>query len=117
VEYSIGWPVDERTLSGIEQLHDRDWGVALDTDGEIDPAAQVAELTGVLRRGPAGDRLASWPGCMRIFARRTPRPHGKPARLGEHPQWEYGTFVTNTGADRPSSSTAATAPRPTSRTG
>lgn len=33
---------------------------------------------------------------MRVMARRTPRPVGKPARLGEHPDWEYGAFVTNT---------------------
>ena len=33
-----------------------------------------------------------------MFARRTPRPPTKPARLGEHPDWEYGAFVTNTAA-------------------
>jgi hypothetical protein len=50
VEYTIGWPVDERTVAGIGQL----------------------------------------------IARRTPRPANKPAKLGEHPDWEYGAFVTNT---------------------
>jgi Transposase DDE domain group 1 len=96
VEYTIGWPVDDRTLCGIEQLHDSDWGPAVDTDGEPDPAAQVSDLTGVLRRGPYGDRLATWPADMRVMTRRTPRPIGKPATLGEHPDWEYGAFVTNT---------------------
>jgi hypothetical protein len=96
VEYSIGWPVDERTLSGIEQLRHSDWGEAVDTDGDPDPCAQVADLTGIMRHDPGGDRLASWPGCMRLIARRTPRPVGKPAKLGEHPDWEYGAFVTNT---------------------
>jgi hypothetical protein len=96
VEYTIGWPVDERTLSGIEQLREGDWGAAVHTDGEPDPAAQVSDLTGVLRHGPHGDRLVTWPPDMRIFARRTPRPLGKPARLGEHPDWEYGAFATNT---------------------
>jgi len=96
VEYSIGWPVDERTMAGIEQLREGDWNAALDTDGEIDPTAQAAELTGILRRGPGGDRLAGWPADLRVFARRTPRPVTKPARLGEHPNWEYGGFVTNT---------------------
>ena len=66
------------------------------TDGEPDPAAQVSDLTGVLRRGPHGDRLARWPADMRVMARRTPRPLGKPAKLGEHPDWEYGAFATNT---------------------
>ncbi|MGH3827667.1 MAG: hypothetical protein ACRDQX_10915 [Pseudonocardiaceae bacterium] len=74
VEYSIGWPVDERTLSGIEQLREGDWGAALDADGAPDPAAQAADLTGVLRHSAGGDRLARWPADMRVFARRTPRP-------------------------------------------
>lgn len=96
VEYSIGWPVDERTMTGIEQLRERDWSAALGADGEVDPAAQAAELTGILRHGPGGDRLAGWPTDMRLVARRTPRPATKPAKLGEHPDWEYGAFVTNT---------------------
>jgi hypothetical protein len=96
VEYSIGWPLDERTIGGIGQLREGDWGAALDADGALDPAAQVADLTGIMRHGPGGDRLASWPGCMRLIVRRTPRPATKPAKLGEHPDWEYGAFVTNT---------------------
>ncbi len=96
VEYTIGWPLEQRTLSGIEQLPTSDWGAAVHADGALDPAAQVADLTGILRRGPGGDRLATWPADMRVMARRTPRPLGKPAKLGEHPDWEYGAFVTNT---------------------
>ena len=96
VEYTIGWPVDERTVAGIEQLRNSDWGAAVDTDGDLDPAAQVADLTGIMRHGPGGDRLATWPADMRIITRRTPRPVTKPAKLGEHPDWEYGAFVTNT---------------------
>ncbi|MGH3868030.1 MAG: transposase [Pseudonocardiaceae bacterium] len=98
VEYTIGWPVDERTLAGIEQLRPSDWGAAVHTDGEVDHAAQVADLTGILRHAPGGDRLVTWPADMRVLARRTPRPLGKPAKLGEHPEWEYGAFVTNTPA-------------------
>jgi hypothetical protein len=96
VEYSIGWPVDERTVAGIEQLREGDWGVAVHADGTVDPAAQVADLTGIMRSGPGGDRLASWPRCMRLIVRRTPRPATKPAKFGEHPDWEYGAFATNT---------------------
>ena len=96
VEYTIGWPLDERTVAGIKQLREHDWGAAVHSDGEVDPAAQVADLTGILRRGPDGDRLATWPADMRVIARRTPRPATKPAKLGEHPDWEYGAFVTNT---------------------
>jgi hypothetical protein len=96
VEYTIGWPVDERTVAGIEQLRESDWGAAVHSDGALDPAAQVADLTGIMRHGPDGDRLASWPRCLRLIVRRTPRPANKPAKLGEHPDFEYGAFVTNT---------------------
>ena len=92
VEYTIGWPLDEPTVAGIEQLPESDWGAAVHTDGALDPAAQVADLTGIMRHPPGADRLATWPGCMRLIARRTPRPATTPAKLGEHPDWEYGAF-------------------------
>jgi len=76
VEYSIGWPVEERTLTAIGVLGASDWGEALHTDGVPDPGAQVAELTGILRGG-GHDRLATWPTDLRILARRVPRPAGK----------------------------------------
>ena len=96
VEYTIGWALDERTLGGISELRQRDWGEALDADGVADPEAQVADLTGILRTGPGGDRLATWPTDLRVIARRVPRPPGKQAKLGEDPDWEYGAFATNT---------------------
>ena len=95
VEYSIGWPVDERTLGAIGTLREGDWGTALDTDGGADPGAQVADLTGMLR-GPGRDQLPTWPADLRVIARRVPRPAGKPAKLGEDANWEYGAFATNT---------------------
>jgi len=33
VEYSVGWPVDARTRSGIERLREQDRGPALHADG------------------------------------------------------------------------------------
>jgi len=98
VEYSIGWPVEARTLAGIDGLRASDWGPALHADGTVDAGAQVADLTALLRRGPAGDLLAGWPADLRVIARRTPRPAGKPARLGQDAHWEYGAFATNTPA-------------------
>ncbi len=49
-------------------------------------------------RGPGRDRdqLPTWPGDLRVIARRVPRPAGKPAKLGEDADWEYGAFATNT---------------------
>ncbi|MDQ3222380.1 MAG: transposase [Gemmatimonadota bacterium] len=72
VEYSIGWPIDERTLAGISELREPDWDNALDADGAPDPEAQVVDLTGILRGGPGGDRLGSWPTDLRVIARRVP---------------------------------------------
>ena len=43
-----------------------------DTDGRprnLDDAG-VVELTGLLREGAGGDKLASWPAGMRIISRR-----------------------------------------------
>jgi hypothetical protein len=96
VEYSIGWPVDERTMTAIGQLREQDWSDAIDADGTVDPKAQVADLTGILRHGPDGDRMSGWPADQRVIARRVPRPAGQPAKLGEHPDWRYGAFTTNT---------------------
>ncbi len=98
VEYSIGWPVDERTQGALAEVRERDWATALNPDGKADPDAAVVDLTGILRHGPDGDRLTGWPGDLRVIARRVPRPATQPAKLGEDPNWRYGTFATNTTA-------------------
>jgi hypothetical protein len=98
VEYSIGWACDERTMTALGELPETAWVQALGADGKADPAAQVADLTGILRHGPGGDRMERWPADQRVIVRRTPRPAGKPAKLEEHPDWEYGAFTTNTAA-------------------
>ena len=98
VEYSLGWPVDDRTLGAISDLRECDWAVAVDTDGVPDPQAQVADLTGILRADPGGDSLATWPADLRVIARRVPRPAGKQAKLGENANWESGAFATSTAA-------------------
>jgi hypothetical protein len=67
VEYSIGWPVDERTQAAIAQLREEDWTVALDAQGDPDPDAAVSDLTGILRHGPGGDRMANWPADVRVM--------------------------------------------------
>ncbi len=96
VEYSIGWPVDDRTQAGIDQLRESDWTIALTADGRPDPKTAVADLTGILRHGPSGDLLAGWPTDQRVIVRRVPRPAGEQPKLGEHPDWRYGAFTTNT---------------------
>jgi hypothetical protein len=96
VEYSIGWPVDQRTLAALEQVRERDWSTALDAHGNPDPDADVVELTGILRYSHGGDQMSTWPADVRVIARRVPRPAGEQAKLGENPNWRYGAFATNT---------------------
>ena len=97
VEYSIGWPVDERTTGAIARLAATAWTEALTAEGKVNPDAQVAELTGLLRPGgPLPDELEGWPKDLRVIARRTKRPEGKPAQLGQDVNFEYGAFATNT---------------------
>ena len=52
--------------------------------------------SGLLRQGPGGDQLASWPAAMRVFARRE-RPHpGAQLTLFEAGDgWRYSLWVTN----------------------
>ena len=96
VEYSIGWPVDERTRAAIEQLPEHAWTVRLTADGRAEPTEQVADLTGLLRHSTAGDRLDGWPADPRVIASRTPRGTNEQAPLGEDAAWRYGAFATNT---------------------
>ena len=96
VEYSIGWPVDERTRAAIEQLPEHAWTVRLTADGRAEPTEQVADLTGLLRHSTGGDRLDGWPADLRVIASRTPRGTNEQAPLGEDAEWRYGTFATNT---------------------
>lgn len=98
VEYSIGWPVDERTQGAIGQLRESDWDTGLHADGSPHPEAAVTDLTGILRHGPAGDQMSGWPDDVRVIARRVPRGAAEQAKLGEDADWRYGAFATNTPA-------------------
>jgi hypothetical protein len=71
VEYSIGWPVDEQTLAGIEQLRESDWGPAVHADGDVHLAAQVADLTGIMR-------TARCPRAGRVVPKRSPNRTHRP---------------------------------------
>jgi hypothetical protein len=114
--YSVGWELGAREKAAITAVPARAWQIAVDARGEVrerraDQAcsdlhcghrrcwieeAHVTELTGLLREGPAGDQLASWPEKMRIFARRE-RPHpGAQLTLFEAEDgWRYTLWVTN----------------------
>jgi hypothetical protein len=74
IRYAVGFDLDERARKAIGLIPERVWCPALDADGEPRDGAEVAELTGVYRTDPAGDRLKTWPSDMRVIARRE-RPH------------------------------------------
>ena len=57
VEYSIGWPVDERTQDALGEVGEQDWTTALHAHGDLDP--DTVELTGLLRHGSGGDRMST----------------------------------------------------------
>jgi hypothetical protein len=114
--YSVGWELGELERAAIAAVPRQAWQIAIDGRGEVrerrcDDAcsdtgcahrdcwveeAHVTELTGLLREGPAGDRLASWPATMRVFARRE-RPHpGAQLSLFETGNgYRYSLWVTN----------------------
>lgn len=114
--YSVGWALGEREKTALRLVPEQAWQAAIDGRGEVrerraggacaNPScahrdcwieeANVTELTGLLREGPAGDRLGGWPATMRVFARRE-RPHpGAQLTLFEAGDgWRYSLWVTN----------------------
>jgi hypothetical protein len=116
VIYSVGWALGEREKAALRLVPEQAWQIAIDGRGEVrerraDDAcrdascvhrkcwieeAHVTELTGLLREGPAGDRLKAWPKTMRVFARRE-RPHpGAQLTLFEAGDgWRYSLWATN----------------------
>ena len=116
VIYSVGWELGARERAAIGAVPVQAWQIAADARGEVserraeqacgDPGcghrrcwveeAHVTELTGLLRKGPGGDRLEGWPAKMRVFARRE-RPHpGAQLTLFEAEDgWRYTLWVTN----------------------
>ncbi len=66
----------------LQEVRERDWNAALHPDGTPDPDVGVVDLTGILRHGPHGDPMSTWPTDVRVIARRVPRPAGEQAKLG-----------------------------------
>jgi hypothetical protein len=116
VTYSVGWALTSREKAAIRLVPPGAWQIAVDGRGEVrerradgacpdmdcgEPGcwieeAHVTELTGLLRKGPAGDQLKKWPSRMRVFVRRE-RPHpGATLTLFENEDgWRYTLWVTN----------------------
>jgi hypothetical protein len=119
VIYSVGWALTEREKTALRLVPEQAWQIAIDGRGEVRERraggacansscahrgcwveeAHVTELTGLLREGPGGDQLKTWPASMRVFARRE-RPHpGAQLTLFEAEDgWRYSLWATNRAA-------------------
>jgi hypothetical protein len=116
VTYFVGWALTGREKAALAAVPAGAWEPAIDAGGRprrrrtrdacADGScaheacwsieAQVTELTGLLRDGPAGDQLATWPASMRVFARRErPLPGAQLSLFEEHDGWRYSLWVTN----------------------
>jgi hypothetical protein len=99
VHYSIGWELGARERAAIDRVPACAWGDVLDPRGQPrDPGeAGLVELTALLREGPGGDQLATWPKDMRIIARREkPHPGAQLSLFEEIDGWRYQLVATNT---------------------
>lgn len=102
VEYTIGFALDDRARTAIGRLPARIWEPALDPHGKPRDDADVAELTGVLRKsvgadGQLVDQLKTWPTDLRVIVRREPIPVGMQVSLFEqHDGYRYQVIATNT---------------------
>jgi hypothetical protein len=97
---SDGWALGARKRAALRKVPETAWEAAV--DGQLRPRqvlieeAHVTELTGLLRQGPDGDQLKTWPETMRVFARRG-RPHsGAQLSLLEAADgWRYSLWMTS----------------------
>jgi hypothetical protein len=95
VEYSVGFPVTDLIRAGIRLIPDPVWQSAIDADGDLRVAADVAELTGLVD----GTFLSRWPPGMRLIVRRErPHPGAQLSLFEETDGWRYQVFATNTTA-------------------
>jgi Transposase DDE domain group 1 len=119
VHYPVGFDFDERICDVLPRLPEPAWTAAPDADGTPRPDAQVAELTGLLRRSAAGDRLAGWPADMPILIRREKPPPPAPGYPCPGSTRASGTRPQprTPGTARSSSSKPATGPRPGQKPG
>src|ERR1017187_5996044 len=97
--YSVGWALSEREKTALRLVPEQAWQAAVDGRGEIrerraDDActdagcahracwieeAHVTDLTGLLREGPGGDQLRTWPAANGVLGAPRAAPSRRPA--------------------------------------
>lgn len=102
--YTVGWDLTQRERDAITLVPEKVWQTAIDTKGkprlsrdehgrEVD-AAQVADITDLIRTGPHG--LQGWPDDLRIIARRErPHPGAQLSLFEQHAGWRFHLFACN----------------------
>ncbi|WP_239382546.1 IS1380 family transposase [Frankia sp. CIT1] len=96
VYYAVGFDVDDRVRSVVGEVPETVWAAAVRTDGEPRRNGQVAELTGLLREGPDGDRYRNWPKTLRLIARRErPAPGAQLSLFEQHAGFRFQVTATN----------------------
>jgi hypothetical protein len=92
VQFSVGFTMTERVQQAILALPERAWIPAVDADGELREAADVAELTGMLPNLAA----AGWPDGIRVIVRRE-QPHpGAQLTFSDVHGYRFQAFATDT---------------------
>ncbi len=100
VYYAVGFAVDDRIRSVVGEVPQEAWAVSVRTDGEPRTNGQVADLTGLLRESPAGDRYRTWPKNLRLIARREqPSPGAQFSLFEQHAGFRFQVTATNLPAD------------------
>jgi hypothetical protein len=93
VRFTVGWAITEVDETAIAALSEAAWTPSLHQDGQANPEAHTAELTGRNQRG-------GWIPTMRLIVRRT-RPAGrhkaKLTALERATGWRYAIVATNIG--------------------
>jgi len=90
VEFSFGFPVDERVQALVDLIPDQCWHPAIEDDGELRDGAWVAEATGMID-------LSSWPEGSRLILRKE-RPHpGAQLTFTDIDGHRITAFLTDTG--------------------
>jgi hypothetical protein len=86
--YSVGFTMTDDICDAILKVPARAWTPAYDADGQVRPAAWVAELTGMLD-------LSSWPKGIRVIVRKE-RPHpGAQLRFTDIGGHRFTCFATD----------------------
>ncbi|NDL60698.1 hypothetical protein [Phytoactinopolyspora mesophila] len=109
--YTVGWDLTQRERDAITLVPEKVWQTAIDTCGKlrtsrdeharITPAAQIADITDLIRTGPHG--LKDWPADLRVIARRERAHPGAQLSLFEqHAGWRFHLFATNIPRSLPS---------------